>query len=107
MTVSKEVRAAARAYAQQIDDSGVERGRPLGAGTDPYSLEGALLERRLRHRAAKLGLKVIKSRARDRHAHDFGLWGLRNVATGAYVNPPLVAGFPFPALGGWIRSRAT
>ena len=68
------------------------RGRPLDASTNAYSFEAGLLERRLRHWAAKRGLKVHKSRARDRLAHDWNLWGLEDVATGTFVNPPIVAG---------------
>ena len=61
---------------------------------NPNSFEAALLERRLRHKAAKRGLKVVKSRSRDVRAHDFGLWGLCDVRTGNFVNPALVDRYP-------------
>ena len=60
-------------------------------------------ERRLRHKAAKRGLKMVKSRSRDVQAHDFGLWGLRDVRTGNFVNPALVD--RYRVVGGSIRSQ--
>jgi hypothetical protein len=65
----------------------------LGADTDPHSFDAGLLERRMRHWAAKRGLRVHKSRARDSRAHDWHLWGLEDLTTGEFVNPPIVAGY--------------
>ena len=56
-------------------------------------MEDKITENRLRLKAARCGLQLQKSPRRDPAALDFGLYALRNIATGKYVNQPLRAQF--------------
>ena len=47
-------------------------------------------ENRLRRMADRQGLQLVKSRSRDPHALDYGLYGLVNLETGGTVNPMLL-----------------
>lgn len=46
-------------------------------------------ENTLRRVAERQGLRLEKSRSRDRRALDYGLWALVDEETGEPVNPPL------------------
>jgi hypothetical protein len=47
-------------------------------------------EARLRRRAASFNLRLTKSRTRDPHRPDHGLYGLINPRTNGAVNPALI-----------------
>ncbi len=47
-------------------------------------------ENRLRRKADRFGLKLIKSKRRDPRALDFGRYALIDVQTGGVVNPALI-----------------
>ena len=47
-------------------------------------------EARVRRMAARRGYRLERSRTRDRHAIDYGMYALYDIRTGRTVNPPLL-----------------
>jgi hypothetical protein len=51
--------------------------------------ETKVAENKLRRAADRQGLRLEKSRSRDKRAIDYGLFALVDVVTGQAVNPPI------------------
>ena len=56
--------------------------------------EEKVLTNTLRRKADRQGLRLEKSRSRDPHAKDYGLFALVDVETGKAVNQPLAGRWP-------------